>query len=114
MIVLTDLDHDLVALLHAEDPGNLSDSIIAFPRQVLDAVASTTSDDLVAQLRTADGEVLEDVDLRDLHIEKTAATGRFFVRARNAAHNGVLAAGVVVTGSALIAAAMHLRHRRRR
>jgi hypothetical protein len=110
----TDTDDDLVALLHAEDPGNLSDSIIAFPRQAVDAVASTTTDELVAQLRTADGVLLEDVDLRDLHIEKTATTGRFFVRARSAAHTSALAAGVVVTGGALIAAAMHVRHRRRR
>ena len=100
----TDTDHDLDALLHAENPGNLSDSIIEFPRQVLDAMASATDDELVAQLRTADGELLEDVDLRELAIEKTASSGRFLVRVGGVA--------VVVTGGALIAAAMHLRHKR--
>jgi hypothetical protein len=100
----TDIDDDLDALLHAENPGNLSDSIIEFPRQVLDAMAAATDDELVAQLRTADGDVLEDVDLRDVAIEKTAASGRFLVRVGGAA--------VVVTGGALIAAAMHLRHKR--
>jgi hypothetical protein len=97
-------DYDFDTNLYAEDPGNLTDSIIAFPRQAFDAMSSATDELLVAQLRTADGKVLEDVDLRDLDIEETATSGRFLVRIGGAA--------VVVTGAALIAAAMHLRHRR--
>jgi len=108
----TDIDHDLDALFHAEDPGNLSDSIIAYPLQMVQAMTAATDDPLVAPLRTADGELLEDVDLSELQIEKTATSGRFFVRVRGATHNSALAAGVVVTGAALMAAAMALRHKR--
>jgi hypothetical protein len=107
-----DTDFDQDALFQAEDPGNLSDSIIAFPMQMLDAMTSATDDALVSRLRTADGDVLEDVDLRELHIEKTSTSGRFLVRVRGATHHSALAAGVVVTGGALIAAAMALRHKR--
>jgi hypothetical protein len=103
---------DLDAHPYAEDPGNLSDSIIAFPLQMLDAMAIATDQDLVSRLQTADGEVLEDVDLRELEIEKTATSGRFLVRVRGAAHNSALAAGVVVTGGALLAATMALRYKR--
>jgi hypothetical protein len=103
---------DLGAHAYVEDPGNLSDSIIAFPLQVLDAMAVATDDHLVASLQTADGDVLEDVDLRELEIEKTPTSGRFLVRVRGAAHNSALAAGVVVTGGALLAATMALRHKR--
>ena len=107
------LPHTNLAHAYVEDPGNLSDSIIEFPMQMLDAMARATNDDLVSQLQTADGDVIEDVDLRELDIEKTATSGRFLVRMRGAARNSALAGGVVVTGGALIAAAMHLRHRRR-
>jgi hypothetical protein len=106
------IDEDLAADAYVEDPGNLSDSIMLYPQQVFDAMASATTDDLVAHLATADGDVIEDVDVRDLEIEKTATSGRFLVRGKGAAHNSALAAGVVVTGGALIAAAMHLRHKR--
>jgi hypothetical protein len=103
---------DLDALSYVEDPGNLSDSIIAFPLQMLDAMAVATDDHLVSSLQTADGDVLEDLDLRELEIEKTSTNGRFLVRVRGAAHNSKLAAGVVVTGGALLAATMALRHKR--
>ena len=112
--MLPHIDHDLDANTYVEDPGNLSDSIMLFPQQVFAAMASATTDDLVAHLATADGDVIEDLDVRDLEIEKTATTGRFLVRVKGAAHNSALAAGVVVTGGALIAAAMHLRHKRAR
>jgi hypothetical protein len=107
------LPHTDLAHSYVEDPGNLSDSIIEFPLQMVDALARATNDDLVSQLETADGDVIEDVDLRELDIEKTETSGRFLVRMRGAARNSALAGGVVVTGGALIAAAMHLRHRRR-
>jgi hypothetical protein len=103
---------DLDALPYVEDPGNMSDSIIAFPLQMLEAMAVATDEDLVSRLETADGDVLEDVDMRDLEIEKTSTSGRFLVRVRGAAHNSKLAAGVVVTGGALLAATMALRYKR--
>ena len=109
----THIDEELSAHAYVEDPGNLDDSIISFPQQVLDAMTSATDGDLVAQLRTETGDVIDDVDLRVLDIEATETTGRFLVRVRGAA-NARLAAGVVVTGAALLAAALHLRHKKRR
>ncbi|MDQ1521259.1 MAG: hypothetical protein QOI55_2332, partial [Actinomycetota bacterium] len=72
-------DEDLLAHTYVEDPGNLSDSIMLYPQQVFDAMASATDDDLVSRLQTASGDVIEDVDLRDLDIEKTSTNGRFLV-----------------------------------
>jgi hypothetical protein len=114
-IVRTDTapDIDLDDYASTEHPGNLDDSIIAFPLQAFDAMtAATVQADLASHLCSADGEVFENIDLRDLDIEKTANEGRFLVRMRGAVPNSALAAGVVVTGAALIAAGFRLRHRK--
>jgi hypothetical protein len=89
---------------------SLADSIVLFSRQRFDATAGVSVGEVVSTLGTQDGDVIDDIDLRDVEIERVDAHGRFLVRVRGH-NNKALAAGVIVTGAALIAAALGVRYR---
>jgi hypothetical protein len=97
-----------------EQPGDvidsIADSIVVFPRQRFNATAGVSVSELVSTLGTDDGDVIDDIDLRDIEVERTEARGKFLVRVRGH-HNKALAAGVIVTGAGLIAAALGVRYR---
>jgi hypothetical protein len=104
---------DLDAVLYSENPGDLGDSLVLFPRQVFEAVASASVEDVVSHMHTEDGDVIEDVDFRQVEIDRAPTHGRFIVRFLDR-HDKALAAGVVVTGGALIAASLAVRYRAQR
>ncbi|MCU1430240.1 MAG: hypothetical protein JWL83_4240 [Actinomycetia bacterium] len=108
-----DDNEDVDAALRTENPGDISDSLVAFPRQVFEAVARASVDDITSHMETEDGDVIEDVDFRHVDIDRAASHGRFVVRSHGH-HNKALAAGVVVTGAALIAASLGVRYRAQR
>ena len=97
-----------------EGPGDvidsIADSIVLFTRQRFDATAGVSVGEVVTILGTDDGDVIDDIDLRVVEVERADARGKFLVRVRGH-HNKALAAGVIVTGAALIAAALGVRYR---
>jgi hypothetical protein len=106
---MTLLDKDL-----GEQPGDvidsIADSIVLFTRQRFEATAGVSVGEVVSTLGTDDGDVIDDIDLRDIEVERTDTRGKFLVRVRGH-HNKALAAGVIVTGAGLIAAALGVRYR---
>jgi len=106
-------DEDVDAVLHSENPGDLGDSLLLFPRQVFEAVARASVDEVVSHMETAEGDVIEDVDFRRVEIDRSSTHGRFVVRFLDG-HDKALKAGVVVTGAALIAASLGVRYRSQR
>jgi hypothetical protein len=109
-----DLDVTWLGENLGEQPGDvtdsIADSIVLFPRQRFDATAGVSVGEVVSTLGTDDGDVIDDIDLRIVEVERVDARGMFLVRVRGH-HNKALAAGVIVTGAALIAAALGVRYR---
>src|SRR5689334_4740083 len=103
------MDDDLDTL-HLENPGDLGDSLLVLPRQVFDAVASASVADVASQIETEDGEIIGDVDFRNVDIDRGPTDGRFVLRFRNHHEKRLAVTGVVVTGAALIAAALSVRY----
>src|SRR5690242_7496208 len=111
---MVQIDDDMDSIWLGEQPGDvidsLADSILVFPRQRVDATMRASVGEIVSTLDTDDGVVIDDVDLRDVEIERASTRGKFLVRVRGH-HNQALAAGVIVTGAALIGAALGVRYR---